>query len=218
MGRDGRALGRLDRLVPPRHAHDRLRVSGIPKALDVHVLHARPHAQRVVLLRQWVHKRRLAKRFGACTVGTAAVGVVLLHSAPLKYRCLRMSHWNSHMVVLSSTNPNALAVAKAFPSAYRTMKARTAWLHVICTIYGTGELPVTCSDQRERVPSPVFGHLLPIPTIGKEGDQAWGFVPHLWVLVHGKFIVLVGQDCPCPVALLGKGGRPCETGISLITL
>ena len=91
-----------------------------------------PHAQRVLPLRQCVHKRRLAKRFGACTVGTAAVGVVLLKSAPLKYHCLRMSHWNSHMVVLSSTNPNALAVAKAMPAAYRTMNARTAWFQVIC--------------------------------------------------------------------------------------
>ena len=62
-----------------------------------------PHAQRVLPLRQCVHKRRLAKLFDACTVGTAAVGVVLLNSAPLKYRCLRMSFWNSHMVVLSST-------------------------------------------------------------------------------------------------------------------
>ena len=86
------------------------------------------HAQRVLPLRQCVHKRRLAKRFGACTIGTAAVGVVLLNSAPLKYRCLRMSHWISHMVVLSSTNPNALAVAKALPAAYRTMNARTVWL------------------------------------------------------------------------------------------
>ena len=77
-----------------------------------------------------MHKRRLAKRFGACTVGTIAVGVV--NSAPLKYRCLRMSHWNSHLVVFSSTTPNALAVAKAFPAAYRTMKARTTWLYVIC--------------------------------------------------------------------------------------
>ena len=91
------------------------------------LLHA-PHAQRVLQLRQCVHKRRLAKRFSVCTVGTAAVGVVLLNSAPLKYRCLRMSHWNSHMVVFSSTNPNALAVAKASPDAYRTMNARTAWL------------------------------------------------------------------------------------------
>ena len=46
-------------------------------------LHA-PDAQRVLPLRQCVHKRRLAKGFGACTVGTAAVGVVLLNSAPLK--------------------------------------------------------------------------------------------------------------------------------------
>ena len=30
-----------------------------------------PHAQRVLPLRQCVHKRRLAKRFSACTVGTA---------------------------------------------------------------------------------------------------------------------------------------------------
>ena len=29
-----------------------------------------PHARRAVPLRQCVHKRRLAKRFGACTVGT----------------------------------------------------------------------------------------------------------------------------------------------------
>ena len=90
--------------------------------------------------------------------------------------------------------------------------------HLVGTIYGMGELTVTCSDRRERIPSPVFGHLLPIPTIGKEGDQAWGFVSHLWVLVHGKFIVLVGHNCLCPVALLGKGGRPCKAGISLITL
>ena len=89
-----------------------------------------PHAQRVIPLRQCVHKRRLARRFGACTVGTAAVGVVFLNSAPLKYRCLRLSHQNSHMVVFWSTNPNALAVAKAFPAAYRTMNARTAWLQV----------------------------------------------------------------------------------------
>ena len=81
-----------------------------------------PHAQHVLPLRQC--KRGLAKRFGACTIGTAAVGVMLLNSAPLKYRCLRMSHWNSHMVVLLSTNPNALAVAKALPAAYRTMNAR----------------------------------------------------------------------------------------------
>ena len=78
-------------------------------------LHA-PHAQRVVPLRQCVHKRRLAKRFGACSVGTAAVGVVLLNTAPLKYRYLRVLHWNSLIVVLSSTNPNPLVVAKAFPA------------------------------------------------------------------------------------------------------
>ena len=85
-----------------------------------------PHTQCVHPLRQCVHKRQLAKRFGACTVATAAVGIVLLNSAPLKYRCLRMSHWNSDMVVFPSTNPNALAVAKVFPAAYRTMKAHTA--------------------------------------------------------------------------------------------
>ena len=90
------------------------------------------HAHRVLPLRQCVHKRRLAKRFGACTVGAAAVGIVLLNSAPLNCRCLRMSHGNSLMVVLSSTNPNALAVAKALPAVYRTMNARTPWLQVIC--------------------------------------------------------------------------------------
>ena len=55
-----------------------------------------PHAKCVVPLRQCVRKRRLAKHFGACTVWTAAVGVVLLKSMPLKYRRPRMSYWNCH--------------------------------------------------------------------------------------------------------------------------
>ena len=38
-----------------------------------------PHAQHVVLLHAMRTQRRLAKRFRACTVGTAAVGVVLLN-------------------------------------------------------------------------------------------------------------------------------------------
>ena len=46
----------------------------------------------------------------------------------------------------------------------------------------------------------------------------WGFVPHLRVLVHGKFIVLVRHNCPCHVAVLGKGGCPCTAGIPLIML
>ena len=114
-----------------------------------------PHAQHALPLRQCVHKRRLAKRFGACTVGTAAVGVVLLKSAPLKNRCLRMSHPNSHMVVFSSTNPNGMAVAKAFPAAYRegTHSVAPGHLppqlahfqhHLAGPIYGSGELPVAC--------------------------------------------------------------------------
>ena len=112
-----------------------------PKHLMCPCFPRAPLAQRVLALRECVHKRRLAKRFGACTVGTAAVGVAFLKSAPLKYRCLRMSHWNSHMVVLSSTNPNALAVAKALPAAYRTVNARAAWLQVICKPVGAFAAP-----------------------------------------------------------------------------
>ena len=132
MGRDGR--GSASMIVPFRPTTPMTDYTSwaSPKHLICMCFPHAPHAQRVLPLRQCVHKRRLAKRFGACTVGTAAVGVVLLNSAPLKYRCLRMSHWNSHMVVLSSTNPNALAVAKALPAAYRTMNASTAWLQVIC--------------------------------------------------------------------------------------
>ena len=131
-GRDGRGSASMIVSFRPTTPVTDYTSWASPKHLKCMCFQHAPHTQRVLPLRQCVHKRRLAKRFGACTVGTAAVGVVLLNSAPLKYRCLRMSHWNSHMVVLSSTDPNALAVAKALPAAYRTMNARTAWLQVIC--------------------------------------------------------------------------------------
>ena len=92
MGRDGRGLRRLDRLVPPRHARDELHVVGIPKHLMCMCSPHAPHSQRIVPLRQCVHKRRPAKRFGAYTVGLAAVGAVLLNSVPLKYLKVPLLH------------------------------------------------------------------------------------------------------------------------------
>ena len=199
-----------------------------PKHLMCMCFSHAPHAQRVLPLRQCVQKRRLAERFGACTVWTAAGGVVLLNSAPRKYGRLRVSHWNSHMVVFPSTNPNALAVAKAILAAHSTMKARTAWLQVICLpswriCYAIWLAPSTAREySRQHATTGGRGFPLrslatssPYQRLVRKGTKRSDLCPTFWVLVHGKFILLVRHDCPCHVAVLGKGGRPCKAGISL---
>ena len=189
MGRDGTALRLHDRLVPPHHAHDKLHVVGVPKALDVHVLPARstrPTRTPVAAMRaqeaarkalQCMHRR---DRSGwRCAVELCAAKVPLLEDVPLEF-----PH-GGLLVHQSQCLGGGKGIAGRVPHHERTHSVAPGHLpphlahlqrHLVGPIYGTGELPVARYDQRERVPSPVSGHLLPIPTIGKEGDQAWGFV------------------------------------------
>ena len=53
---------------------------------------------------------------------------------------------------------------------YITVLYRNDTIHYTYCIVST--LPVAGYDRRGRIPSAVFGHLLPILRVGKEGDQA----------------------------------------------
>ena len=191
IGRDGRGLRRLDRLVPPRHAHDKLHVVGIPKALDVHVLPAhpaRPTRSRVAAMRAQEAARKALRRMHRGDRSGWRY-VVELSATKVPHW---MPHWNSHMVVLSYTKPNTFAVAKAFPAAYHTMKATTVWLHVICLpncCNGSAIwlAPSTARDNSRQhtvtrgrgFPLRSFGTSSPYQHVGNKGDQVWEFVSTL---------------------------------------
>ena len=76
MGRDGRGSASMTVSFRPSTPRTDYTSWASPKHLMCMCFPHAPQAQRVLPLRQCVHKRRIAKRFGACTVGTAAVGVV----------------------------------------------------------------------------------------------------------------------------------------------
>ena len=95
MGRYGRGLRRLDPLVPPRHAHDKLHVLGVPEALDVHVLPARstrPTRTPGAAMRAQEAARKALRcmhrrdRSGwRCVVELRAAKVPLLEDVPLEF-------------------------------------------------------------------------------------------------------------------------------------
>ena len=95
IARDGRGLRRLDRLVPPHHAHDRLHVVGVPGALDVHVLPARstrPTRTPVAAMRAQEAARKALRcmhrrdRSGwLCVVELRVAKVPLLEDVPLEF-------------------------------------------------------------------------------------------------------------------------------------
>ena len=174
MGRDGRGLCRLDRLVPLRHAHDTLHVVGVAEALDVHVLPARSarptrtpaaamRAQEAArkALRCMHHRDRSSWR---CVVELRAAKVPLLEDVPLEFPHGGLPVHQSQCLGGGKGIPGRVPRREGTHGvAPRHLPPQLPHLqrHLVGPIYGMGELPVTCYDRRERVPSPVFGHLPP---------------------------------------------------------
>ena len=173
---------RLERLVRPHYADDKLHVVGIPKSLDMHVLPtfpARLTRSPVAAKRaqeparkafRGVHRR---DRCGwRCAVELCAVKVPLLEDVLFEFP-------HGGLIVHQTQCSGG---GKGNTAMHRTMKARTVWLHlpnwhIRGSIWLAPSMARDHHDRRERVPSPVFWHLIPIPTIGKEGDQVWGLCP-----------------------------------------
>ena len=124
--------GRGHCLDPPHHAHDKLHVVGIPKALDVHVLLARPacptrspvaaisaqEAARKTL--RCMHRRDRSS--WRCVVELRTAKILPLEDVPLE-----TLHGG-----LVAHQTHCLGGGKGIPATYRNMKAHTAWLQIIC--------------------------------------------------------------------------------------